>query len=408
MPAATAVKKTTAADPVADLAKLYTAVEKKWGKGVIHKGSESVPVYKLPFLEHGLNYATEGGAPWGRFMSMYGEEATGKTRIAYELLRVAQELPESAEIALLPRIEFHTLRSQDAEVPDEQRRKHYELAGRLQTELDWIRETYPNGADAAFYNAEQQYDPVYAERIGIDTSRLTIVESTTIEEIVDIMAGSYSSIPIHVVDSTSNASSLLSQKQETGKSLVGTDARQWKVALRDSLPHFDHARNLGILIHQMSTNVRSGGAQPQSTRYLKHNSSLSLRFSRGKFLWLKDGVLVEDKITGADDNSMTGMAEADGVEVYVKVDKSRTCRPFRNAGLQWTYKKNSFVPLHELASTGLFHGLLLKSGSWYTVAGEEKAFGQGMKAVYERLRDDEELAGAIAARGMDYITDEGA
>ena len=61
-----------------------------------------------------------------------------------------------------------------------------------------------------------------------------------------------------------------------------------------------------------------------SARFL---SSMSVKFSRGSFLWRKDGVLVDTKLEGADKASMAGRAEADGVEVYAQVEKSRTCRP---------------------------------------------------------------------------------
>lgn len=398
MPAATA-------DPQAELAKIIAAAEKKLGKGAIHKGSETEQVHHLPFRSPNMNYATEGGAPFGRFMAAYGDESVGKTRQAYELIAQLQQLPESAEITLLPRIAYHQMRAQNTGFSDDHRRRHEKQANKLESELEWIRATFPDGGDAVYYNAEQQYDPLYAKRIGIDTNRLTIVESTTIEEICEVMQGLYAHIPMHVVDSTSSASSVLQQKQEVGKSLIGTDARQWKNSLRDTMPFFDPSRNIALLIHQMSTNIRTGGAQASSTRYLRHTSSCSIKFSRGKFLWRKDGILVEDKPTGADEQSMAGIAETDGVEVFAKIEKSRTCRPMRVGSLQFDYQRLRFVTESELASAALYFGLARQAGShFYAIDanGEEQRVGQGLKVLQGAISDDADYQSRIMTRLLDY------
>ena len=148
--------------------------------------------------------------------------------------------------------------------------------------LTGSEQTFPNGADAVFYNIEQAFDPLWAKKIGVDVDRLTIFESTTIEEVVEMMQNLYAHVPLHILDSTSSASSLLSQKQEVGKSLYAVNARQWKVCLSDSMPSFDPRRNMAIMIHQLSTNMKTGGSIPVSTRYMGFITRLALRFSHGE------------------------------------------------------------------------------------------------------------------------------
>ncbi len=393
-------------NPQAELQKILANAEKAYGKGAIHKASESVPVNRLPFVGDALNYATEGGPGFGRFMAAYGDENSGKSRIAFELIAQAQQLPGSAEIRLLPRIAYHTELADDVQLSDIIRERHSVRVERLTQELEWLRKEFPHGADAVYYNSEMQFDPVWAQKIGVDLDRLEIFESTTIEEISDMMYHLYPHFPLHVVDSTSNASSLISQKHEMGKNPgMGLDARQWKLCLRDSMTRWDEQRNLGILIHQLSTNIKTGGSNPASTRYMRFISRLSLRFNHGKFLWEKDGVLREEKETGADDMSMAGMAEADGRQVYAKVDKSTTCRPFRIAGMQWHYKRTSFVQEHELAAAALYYGIIVKSGSWFAVAGESENLGQGLKVVYQRLIEDEPLRDLVRCRMLDFTSE---
>jgi adenylate cyclase len=219
-----------------------------------------------------------------------------------------------------------------------------------------------------------------------------------------MMQNLYPHVPLHVVDSTSNASSLLSQKQEVGKSLMGVDARQWKVCLRDSMVSWDRARNMGIMIHQLSTNLRTGGQQMQSTQYMKFISRLTLMFRHGKFLYLKNGVLTEDKPTGLD-KMILDDAPAQGREVFAKVEKSTICRPFREAGLQWHYNKASFVTVDDLAAMALYYGIIERSGTWFSVPGEIENLGQSLAQVYARLADDEDMRDVITTRMLDFTAE---
>jgi RecA/RadA recombinase len=391
-------------DPQAELAKILTAATKRFGAGTIHKASESVPINRVPFLQPKLNWATEGGPAFGRMMGMAGDPGSGKTRIALELIAQAQQLPYSAEVTLIPRIAYHSMRADDTSLSDPLRTKNLRKAELLQDELDWIRLEFPHGAEAVYYNAEMQFDKLWAKKIGVDLDRLTIFESTTIEEIVEMMQNLYPHVPLHVVDSTSNASSLLSQKQEVGKSLMGVDARQWKVCLRDSMVSWDRARNMGIMIHQLSTNLRTGGMQAQSTSYMKFISRLTLMFRHGKFLYLKDGELTSVKPTGLDEMVLDD-APAQGREVFAKVDKSTICRPFREAGMQWHYNKASFVTVDDLSAIALHYGLIQRSGTWFKIPGEEGNLGQNLMGVYQRIADDEELRAQITCRALDFTAE---
>lgn len=397
---------TATANPQAELQKIIAKFETKLGRGIIHRGSEHPPVYKLPLLQPNMNYATEGGFGFGRVASLYGESGTGKTRCAYEQMAQIQNLPGSLEVYSVPRIAYHSARSDDSGLGDDLRRAHEDQATWLTEELEWVRNEFPHGGDCAFYNAEQQYNEKYAEEIGVDNDRVHIVDTTVIEEICEIAEGLFAHIPMHVVDSTSYASSNLMLKEDVGKSLVAVDARQWKASLKHAMSYFDKQRNILIMIHQMGRNIRTGANDPNSTQFMRFASSCSIKFTRGRFLWLKDGVLKEDKPTGADDASMAGRAEADGCEVFAQVEKSRTCRPFKVAGMQWSYRKPvGYVSMHDLAAAGMYYGLIVKSGSWYKVADEEENLGQGMKAVYQRLAEDENLRADITCRLLDYTID---
>jgi RecA/RadA recombinase len=310
--------------PQEELEALKASLVKNYGSGAMHRADESLPFNRIPFFEPQLNYATQGGLPFGRFASFSGAPNSGKSRVALELVAQAQQLPASAEVYLIPRIAYHSTLIDDTSLDDDRRLKHQIIAENLDRELSWLRNEFPNGADAIFYNAEMQFDPVFAEELGVDLSRLLIRETTTIEEIVQTMGDFYAHVPIHIVDSTTNCSSLVSQAQKLGGSTHGREALQWKECLKRSMPFWDRNRNIAILIHQMSTNQKTTGQQSTATNYMGFMNRMSLRFDHGRFLWYKDGVLLPDKPTGADESSMVGRAEADGREVFVKVEKCVT------------------------------------------------------------------------------------
>lgn len=391
-------------DPQAELESLKRNLVRNYGKDALHKANESLPFNRIPFFEPQLNYATQGGIPFGRFTSLYGAPNAGKSRVALELIAAAQQLPQSAEIYLIPRIAYHSALADETSLSDIKREKHQTTAENLDRELTWLRDEFPHGADAIFYNAEVQFDPIFAEDLGVDTSRLEIRESTTIEEIVETMGDFYPHVPIHVIDSTTNCSSLISQAQDVGKSSYGREALQWKECLKRAMPGWDRNRNIAIMIHQMSTNQKTGGQQSTASKYMGFMTRMALRFDHGKFLWEKDGMLVADKAEGADKASMAGQAEADGREVFVKVEKSTAGRPGRVAGLQWSYKQEEFVWVHELAAAALYYGLVRKSGAWYSIPTEEGNIGQGAKALYARLYEDEKLRADVIVRLLDFVS----
>lgn len=386
-----------------ELDELLDAFAKKYGDGFIHTADQSVPVNRIPFLEPSINAATEGGAPWGRWMALYGQTNSGKSRIAFELIAQAQQLPVSAERVLIPRIAYHSALQDETALDDAHRRRHMELAGRLSDELDWVRREFPHGADAIYYNAEAQFDKLWAKKIGIDPKRLRIVESMTIEEIMDVAGSLYPHVPIHIIDSTSSTSSLISQSKDVGKNPgYGDSARMWKQTLTNAMSSWDREHNMGIMIHQMSTDPRTSASRAVATNYMTFISRLSLRFSYGRFLYRKDGVLRDAKGASIEEGRPP---PADGREVFVKCEKSTVCRPFREAGLQWDYGKSMFVTINDLALAAINHGVVTASGSWYKVVGEEKPLGQGLRSVYARLADDEEMRAHLTCKLLDHTAE---
>ena len=385
----------TVADPRAALDAAIAKIEKSLGvKDLIHPASVAPDVYHLAFRSPHLNRATEGGAPWNRWMSLAGDQSTGKTYALYELYAMAQGLPDSMDGLLKERISYHHGLG------------HEEVAARLSRERDWIHDNFPDGAECAHYDIEAQFDPRRAQKVGVDTDRLYLVEMNVIEDVCYTLESLFPHFHLHGLDSTSEAESTTKLKSEPGKSDYGSDAKAWKEGIKHASTYFGPLKNqtgipnMVVMVHQMSTNMRTGGSQMAVGKFLKFKSSCTVQFARGSFLYRHGGVLKSDKVKGAEDSAHAGQVEADGCEVFATIEKSRTCRPFRKAALQWDYRRLAYNEVHELASSGLYYGIIKKSGSWYSVDGEN--IGQGLKAVYEHLATDDGLRDKIMCRLLDY------
>lgn len=385
---------TTAVDPRVALEKTLSDIEKTLSlPGAIHPASLSPAVYHLAFRNPHLNRATEGGFPWNRWGSLMGEESTGKSLALYELYAMAQALPDSMDDLLAKRISYHHGLG------------HEEIVNRLTTEREWIHDQFPDGAECAHYDIEAQFDPIRAQNVGIDTDRLYLVEMNVIEDVTYTLGSLFPHFHIHGLDSTSEATSMLKLKNEPGKADYGSDAKAWKEGIKHAGSYFGPLKNttgipnMVVMIHQMAMNNRTGGSQPAVGKFIKFKSSCSIKFSRGAFLWDIGGALKTTKVDGADKAAMAGMAEPDGSEVFAKIEKSRTCRPFRTAGMQFDFRKLQHVIVHELASSGLYYGIITLKGSWYSVDG--KSVGQGLKGLYAHLATDEDLRDRIICRLLD-------
>jgi len=86
--------------------------------------------------------------------------------------------------------------------------------------------------------------------------------------------------------------------------------------------------------------------------------------------------------------------EVIGNETRVKVVKNKVAPPFKQAHFDILY--NEGISLEsELVELGVLHGLVEKTGAWYSYKGER--LGQGKEKVRLLLKDNPEMAAEIDA-----------
>lgn len=305
---------------VENLDEVIAAINRKY-EGSLQLGNE---ILRLPSISTGsveLDVAMGGGVPQGRFTRYYGGFGSTKTMTAYAVIANAQKM----------------------------------------------------GLLVAYYNIEKRYEPTFAEALGVDTSKLRIVQGTTIEEIAEKMESLLGVIHLHVLDSCTMAGSVDELIADVTEWRPGILARAWGKAFRRINEKFDPVDNTAILIDQMRMKKAGRNSEwiedPAGGRVFDHQSSMSVLFRSGAWLWrAEDGGFVDAQSgkkleDGKKNSTVDSQMAPQGREIKIRVEKSSVCRPFRTATLHYDLDTLVYDRTYEYFKAAKHYGVIRHSGS---------------------------------------------
>ena len=255
-----------------------------------------------------------------------------------------------------------------------------ESSGKTTLTLEVIAQAQKLGGVAAFIDAEHALDPVYAEKIGVNLEDLLVSQPDTGEqalEITDMLVRS-GSVDVVVVDSVAALTPKAEIEGEMGDSHVGLQARLMSQALRKLTANIKRSNTLVIFINQIRMKIGVMFGNPETT-------------TGGNALKFYASVRLDIRRLGAIKNG----EEVVGNETRVKVVKNKVAPPFRNAEFEILYGEGVSHE-GELVDLGVHHGLLQKSGSWYSYGSER--IGQGKDNARSFLKERPEVANEIEAK----------
>jgi recombination protein RecA len=236
------------------------------------------------------------------------------------------------------------------------------------------------GGIAAFIDAEHALDPEYAKKLGVDTDALLVSQPDTGEqalEIADMLVRS-GALDILVIDSVAALTPRAEIEGEMGDSHVGLQARLMSQALRKMTGALHNTGTTAIFINQLREKIGVLFGSPETTtggKALKFYASVRIDVRRIETL--KDGT------------------DAVGNRTRAKIVKNKVAPPFKQAEFDIIYGMG-ISREGSLVDMGVEHGIVRKSGAWYTYDGDQ--LGQGKENARAFLRDNPDLANEIEKR----------
>ncbi|MGO1544742.1 MAG: recombinase RecA [Gulosibacter sp.] len=252
-----------------------------------------------------------------------------------------------------------------------------ESSGKTTVALHAIANVQRSGGIAAFIDAEHALDPDYAQKLGVDIDQLLVSQPDTGEqalEITDMLIRS-GAIDLVVVDSVAALVPRAEIEGEMGDSHVGLQARLMSQALRKITGGLNQSKTTAIFINQLREKIGVFFGSPETTsggKALKFYASVRLDIRRIETL--KDS------------------GDAVGNRTRVKVVKNKMAPPFKQAEFDILFG-HGISREGSLIDYGVEHGIVQKSGSWFTYDGDQ--LGQGKENVRRFLLENPEVANEI-------------
>jgi len=248
-----------------------------------------------------------------------------------------------------------------------------EASGKTTLALHAVAEAQEKDGIAAFIDAEHALDIGYAKKLGVNCDDLLVAQPDTGEqalEITDMLVRS-GAIDILVIDAVAALVPRAEIEGEMGDSHMGLQARLMSQAMRKLSGTISKTMTSVVFINQIRMKIGVMFGNPETTtggNALKFYSSVRLDIRRiGQ---IKDG------------------QEVVGNRTRVRVVKNKMAPPFTDAEFDIMYGEGISKP-GDLIDVGVEAGIIDKSGSWYSHAGER--IGQGRENVKKFLKDNPDL-----------------
>ena len=297
--------------------------------------ASAVEIHKQKTPSLSLNTALKGGLAYGRQVLIWGNKSSGKSSFCLQLIADAQK----------------------------------------------------EGKTCAWIDSEQSYSPEWAEKLGVDSSKLIYSSAKTINDMVDVGTQLiHSKIDVLVVDSISallpaiyfeKDGAELKQLQDTKQ--IGAEAKDMTHAVK--MLNYVNDSTLLILISQQRNQFGSMHAShiPTGGMAVKFFSSTIIKLwsSESEAASIKDKIAVGDKL----------IEQKVGRPVNWTIDYNKTGPQFITGSYDFYFqgKHVGVDQVADLVDTAEMLGVIERGGAWYTVL-EERI--QGRANVIARVRED--------------------
>lgn len=259
-----------------------------------------------------------------------------------------------------------------------------ESSGKTTLALSTIAQAQKAGGVVAFVDAEHALDIGYARKLGVRTEDLLISQPDTGEQALEITETLVRSgaIDVLVVDSVAALVPRAEIEGDMGDSHVGLQARLMSQALRKLTAAIARSQCMVIFINQIRMKIGVMFGSPETT-------------TGGNALKFYSSVRLDVRRIGAIKNG----EDVVGNRTAVKVVKNKMAPPFAKAEFDLMYGEG-FSLEGDIVDLGAQHGIIEKSGAWYSYNGER--MGQGRDQAKQFLKDNKPLTEELRKKILEF------
>lgn len=253
-----------------------------------------------------------------------------------------------------------------------------ESGGKTTFALYLAKQVQQAGMDVAFIDAEHALDPLYAQKLGVKTDGMWIVQPDYGEQALTItqtFVEKASNLGLVIVDSVSALTPQAEIDGEMGASHMGLQARLMSQAMRKLVASCKQAGVTIVFINQMRMKIGVMFGNPEVTtggKALKFYASQRIDIRRGEELKAKE----------------EGEEVIYGIECRFKLAKNKVFPPKKTCILNLIFNEGYDLTT-ELIDYGIKFGIVKRSGSWYSY--NDTKLGQGREKAKEMLNSTPDI-----------------
>lgn len=276
-----------------------------------------------------------GGLPRGRMVEIFGMESSGKTTVALHIIANAQK----------------------------------------------------RGLKCFLVDAENSFDPEYADNLGVKVDELGYCQPSYGEQGLEVADRQISTgeIGVIVIDSVAALIPRGELEGQMGDNKMGAHARLMSQACRKLVGSIAKTNTLCIFINQIRNKIGIMYGSPEVT-----TGGMALQFYAS--------IRMEVKRSTTEKNSLMNGDVKEGNQTTVKVIKNKCAPPFRQAVFNIMYG-TGIDKLGEVVDLAIELKIIDKAGSWFSYNGSK--LGQGKDNIREILENHSEMVKEIEQKIKD-------
>ena len=253
----------------------------------------------------------------------------------------------------------------------------WESSGKTTIALNVIANAQKQGLKCLLVDAENAFDPEYAEALGVIVDELEYCQPSCGEEGLEVADRRIISgkIGVVVLDSVAALIPRAELEGQMGDSKMGLHARLMSQACRKIVSSVAKNNVLVIFINQFRHKIGVMMGNPEVT-------------TGGNALQFYASVRLEVRRSTTVENSITNDGIKEGNKTTVKVIKNKCAPPFRSAIFNIIYGKG-IDRMGEVIDIAIEKGIIKQAGSWFSH--KNTKLGQGKDSIREILETNPEL-----------------